>query len=295
MICAGIEAGGTKFVCGVGNSDGKVLDRVVIPTRDPERTLGEVVNYFVGIQKQHEIHGIGLASFGPLDLNPESPTYGFITSTPKQKWQYFNITGELERALNFTIPVDTDVNAAALAEYKWGVARGKQNVVYLTVGTGIGGGGLMDGQLLHGLLHPEMGHIRIRGAGLAKDDTGVCLFHKHCLEGLASGPAMQARWGIPPEDIPSDDPAWELEAKLLAEGIANIILILSPNIIVLGGGVMSQKRLFPMIREHVLRLLNGYIQHADLLENVDEYIVPPELGDNAGLLGAIALALAQEK
>jgi fructokinase len=295
MIYAGIEAGGTKFVCGIGSPGGEVLDRVVIPTRQPGETIDEVVDYFVEIRKRQDIGGIGLASFGPLDLNPGSPTYGFITSTPKLKWQHFDITGELGKALRCTIPVDTDVNAAALAEYKWGAARGKENVVYLTIGTGVGGGALMDGQLIHGLLHPEMGHVRIRGAGLDLEDAGICPFHKHCLEGLASGPAMHARWGILPEDLPPDHPAWKLEAQFLAEGLVNIILILSPNIIVVGGGVMSQERLFPMVRENVLGLLNGYIQSADLLENVDEYIVPPKLGDNAGLLGAIALALEQEE
>jgi fructokinase len=294
MLYAGIEAGGTKFVCGIGNSDGEVLDRVAIPTRDPQETIGEVVKYFAEIKKRHRFQGVGLASFGPLDLNPESPTYGFITSTPKLKWQHYDITGELERALSLTIHVDTDVNAAALAEYKWGAARGKENVVYLTIGTGIGGGGLIHGNLIHGLLHPEMGHMLIRGAGLAGEDMGVCPFHKHCFEGLASGPAMQARWGIPPEDIPSDHPAWDLEAKFLAEGVVNIILILSPNIVILGGGVMSHESLFPMIRENILALLNGYIQQAHLLEHIEEVIVPPGLGDDAGLLGAVALALEHE-
>jgi fructokinase len=291
MIYGGIEAGGTKFVCGIGNPDGEVLERVVIPTRDPEKTLGEVVDYFKEIEKRQKIHGIGLASFGPLDLDKDSPTYGYITSTPKLPWRHFNIKGELESVLNLTIPFDTDVNAAALAEYKWGAAQGKENVVYLTVGTGIGGGALVNGRLLHGLLHPEMGHILIRGDADSPEFSGVCPYHQHCLEGCASGPAMLSRWGIPPEDIPPDHPAWELEAQFLAEGLMNIILILSPNIIILGGGVMAQKSLFPMVRENVLRLLNGYIQNAVLLENIEEYIVPPKLGNNAGLLGAIALAL----
>jgi fructokinase len=295
MIYAGIEAGGTKFVCGIGNHEGEVLDRVVIPTREPGKTIAEVVDYFTEIKKTQDIRGVGLASFGPLDLDPTSSTYGFITSTPKRGWQYFDITGELEKALGCTIPVDTDVNAAALAEYKWGAARGKENVVYLTIGTGIGGGALVNGHLIHGLLHPEMGHVRIRADGLDVSDKGICPFHEYCLEGLASGPAMQARWSILPQEIPPDHPAWKLEAQFLAEGLTNIILILSPNIIILGGGIMSQESLFPLVRERVVNLLNGYIQHPDILENIDEYIIPPELGDNAGLLGAVALALGHSE
>jgi len=291
MLYGGIEAGGTKFVCGIGNPHGEVIDRVVISTTSPTETIEQVVNYFEDIQLQHALHGLGLASFGPIDLNPKSETYGFITSTPKLRWQYFDIKGELEDALGITIPCDTDVNAAALAEHRWGAAKGIENVVYITVGTGIGGGVMVNGRLIHGLLHPEIGHMRLRGNGDHSEFKGVCPFHDFCLEGLASGPAIKARWGQPAETLPSEHPAWHAEAEYLAEGIANIILMLSPEIIILGGGVMEQKFLFPMIHTHVLRLLNGYIQKRQVLEEIDQYIVPAQLGSHAGLLGAIALAI----
>lgn len=295
MLYGGIEAGGTKFVCGIGNPQGEVVDKLVIPTTAPKETLSKVVNYFAQVQSEHRLHGIGLASFGPLDLNPTSDTYGFITSTPKRKWQHVNIKGDLEKALNCEIPFDTDVNAAALAEHKWGAGINKNNVVYITVGTGIGGGALVNGQLLHGLLHPEMGHMRLGGNNAESEFTGICPFHEHCLEGLASGPAIKAQWGIPAEKLPDDHPAWEMEAKYLAEGITNIILILSPEIIILGGGVMQQKKLFPKIHKHVQALLNNYIQKPEIVENIEDYIVPAKLGRHAGLLGAIALALNERE
>ncbi len=291
MLYGGIEAGGTKFVCGIGNPQGEVLDKLVIPTTAPKETLSKVVEYFMQVQSEHSLNGLGLASFGPLDLNPHSDTYGFITSTPKQKWQHVNIKGELEKALNCEIYFDTDVNAAALAEHRWGAGIDKNNVVYITVGTGIGGGALVNGQLLHGLLHPEMGHMRLGENNAKSDFAGVCPFHKNCLEGLASGPAIEAQWGIPAEKLPDDHPAWEMEAKYLAEGIANIILILSPEIIILGGGVMRQRKLFPKIHKHVQALLNNYIQKPEIVENIEDYIVPAKLDKHAGLLGAIALAL----
>ena len=295
MFYGGIEAGGTKFVCGIGNPQGEVIDKLVIPTTAPKETLSKVVEYFMQVQSEHRLHGLGLASFGPLDLNPTSDTYGFITSTPKQKWQHVNIKGELEKALNCEIPIDTDVNAAALAEYRWGAGINKNNVVYITVGTGVGGGALVNGQLLHGLLHPEMGHMRLGENNAESEFTGICPFHEHCLEGLASGPAIEAQWGIPAEKLPDDHPAWEIEAKYLAEGITNIILILSPEIIILGGGVMQQKKLFPKIHKHVQALLNNYIQKPEIVEKIEDYIVPAKLGKHAGLLGAIALALVEEK
>ncbi|MBN1314109.1 MAG: ROK family protein, partial [Anaerolineales bacterium] len=287
----GIEAGGSKFVCGVGNRQGQVIDETVIPTTDPVSTIDQVVVYFQQFQSIHTLQAIGLASFGPIDLNPKSEHYGFITSTPKTRWQYFDIKGTLERALGFTIPCDTDVNAAVLAEHRWGAAMGVDNVVYMTVGTGIGGGVMVNGQLLHGLLHPELGHMRLRCNGDVSEFAGVCPFHDHCLEGLASGPAIKARWGREAHELPDDHPAWEIEARYLAEGVANVVLVLSPELVILGGGVMKRRFLFPMIHKNVLQLLNNYIQKPEILVKIDEYITPAKLNGHAGLLGAIALAI----
>jgi fructokinase len=291
MIYGGIEAGGSKFVCGIGDAQGHVLDQITIPTSEPEETIEEVLGYFQRIQQNQPLQRIGLASFGPIDLNPASKTHGYITSTPKQKWQYFDIKGRLENSLGFSIPFDTDVNAAALAEHLWGVAVELENVVYITVGTGIGGGAMVNGRLNHGLLHPEMGHIRLRAEGSDQGFKGICPFHDYCLEGLASGPAIKSRWGLPAEELPENHPAWLDEAGYLAEGIANIILVISPEIVVLGGGVMQQDFLFPMIQEIVQRQLNSYIQRSEIIDQIENYIVPAMLGKQAGLLGAIALAI----
>lgn len=291
MQFGGIEAGGTKFVCGIGTEEGKILDRFVTPTTEPGETLEQIIQFFNSSGKKDSLRGIGLATFGPIDLNPRSKTYGYITSTPKKRWQNFNIKGELERDLDFEIPFDTDVNGAVLAEHLWGGAKDIKNAVYITVGTGIGGGVMVNGELVHGLLHPELGHMRLRGNSSSSDFNGICPFHEYCLEGLASGPAIEARWGQPAVELDSTHPAWTAEAEYLAEGLVNIILVLSPERIILGGGVMQQEFLFPMIREKVQHLLNGYIYKPEILEDIDQYIIPPKLGNQAGLLGAIALAV----
>lgn len=289
MVIAGIEAGGTKFVCGVGTDQGEVLERASFPTTLPDETICQVVDYLVAMRTKYPWQSVGLASFGPIDLHPDSPTYGFITSTPKLAWQQTNIVGMLEQALGAHVCFETDVNAAALAEQRWGAARGKDNVVYITVGTGIGGGALINSKLVHGILHPEMGHMPIRSMS---DFQGICPFHKSCLEGLASGPAMQARWGMPADQLPPDHPAWQEEADHLAQGLVSIITILSPEIIVLGGGVMNQVHLLPLVHKAAQDLLNGYIDRPEVKENIERYIVPAGLGTNAGLLGAMALTLS---
>jgi fructokinase len=288
MVIAGIEAGGTKFVCGVGTDQGEVLERISFPTTLPGDTIRQAVEYLKSMRSKHPWQSIGLASFGPIDLHPDSSTYGFITSTPKLAWQQVDIVGVLEKALGTQVRFDTDVNAAALAEQRWGAARGKESVVYITVGTGIGGGALINGRVVHGILHPEMGHMPIRSMS---DFQGICPFHKSCLEGLASGPAMQARWGVPADQLPVGHPAWQEEADHIAQGLVSIITILSPEIIVLGGGVMNQVHLLPLVRKSVQELLNGYIDRPELNEKIDQYIVPAGLSSNAGLLGAMALTL----
>jgi fructokinase len=285
MILGAIEAGGTKFVCGIGNENGDIIEKISFPTTTPEETLQLVTDYF----KDKQIEALGVGSFGPIDLNQESSTYGFITSTPKKHWKNVNLLGELKKQLDVPMAFDTDVNAAALGELEWGAAKGLDSCIYMTVGTGIGVGAVSEGKVIHGMLHPEMGHILVRRH---EDDTykGNCPFHGDCLEGMASGPAIENRWGQKGVVLSANQQVWELEAYYLAQALVNYILVLSPKKMILGGGVMQQKQLFPIIIENVVNLLNGYIQHENLLVNIDDYIVPPELGDNAGLCGALALA-----
>jgi len=225
-----------------------------------------------------------------VELDRNAKHYGYITSTPKAGWQYADLAGAVGAALQVPIGFDTDVNAAALGEARWGAAQDVSSCVYLTIGTGVGGGAMMQGQLLHGLLHPEMGHIRVPHDHGADPFPGICPFHGDCLEGLASGPAMQARWGKPAVSLPSDHPAWQLEARYLALAAANFLFTLSPERIILGGGVMQQAQLYDMIRTELSAILNGYIRVPQLLERMDEYIVAPGLGGRAGVLGALALA-----
>ncbi|MGL4789526.1 MAG: ROK family protein [Cetobacterium sp.] len=286
MKLGAIEAGGTKFVCGIATENGEILERVSFATETPEITLQKVYDFF----KDKGVEAIGVGSFGPIDPNPESETYGYITKTPKKYWSDFNLIGELQKNLNVPMAFDTDVNGAALGEATWGAAKGLKNCLYLTIGTGIGGGLLASGKLVHGMLHPEMGHIFVRRH--AEDAyAGKCPFHHDCLEGLAAGPAIEERWGVKAYELPVDHKAWEIEAYYIAQALVNYILIASPEKIILGGGVMKQMQLFPLIRKNVKELLNNYVQTKEILENIDSYIVSPGLGDNAGLLGSIALAL----
>jgi fructokinase len=283
-----IEAGGTKFVCLVGTGPDDIHDQVRIPTTTPDATLGEAIEF---LRKRAPLQAVGIASFGPIDLRSGSPTYGFITSTPKPGWANVDIVGTVRRGLRVPVGFDTDVNAAALAEFRWGAAHGLDTFVYLTIGTGIGGGGMINGGLMHGLVHPEMGHIRIPHDLDADPFAGICPFHGDCFEGLASGPAMNARWLKAADDLPDDHPAWMLEARYLALALVNFICTLSPERIVLGGGVMSREHLFPLIRHEVSELLNHYVRADAIVRHLDQFIVPPCLGSNAGVLGALALAL----
>lgn len=290
-LWGGIEAGGTKFVCAVASGPETILAETRFPTTTPEETIGRAIAFF---REQRAAYGkldaVGIASFGPVDPNPASPAFGYITTTPKPGWAQCDFAGRVREALGVPVGFDTDVNGAALAEGRWGVARGLDTFVYLTVGTGIGGGAVVNGRLVHGMLHPEMGHVRVPHDPLRDPYPGCCPYHKDCLEGLASGPAIEARWGQRAESLPPDHPAWALEADYVAHGLVPQIYLLSPQRIILGGGVMEQPTLFPAIRERVLAILNGYIQSPLLLEGIDEYIVPPGLGNRAGVLGAIALA-----
>jgi fructokinase len=282
----GIEAGGTKFVCAVGTAPDDVRE-TRFPTTTPDESINRAIAFF---REQPRITAIGIASFGPIDLHPDSPTFGYITTTPKPGWANTDLAGAIKRALGVPVGFDTDVNVAALGEQRWGAAQGLDTFIYLTIGTGIGGGGMSSGKLLHGLIHPEMGHIRLPH-DLARDPfPGSCPYHGDCLEGLASGPALEKRWGVRAETLTPDHPAWKLEARYLALALVNFICTLSPQRVILGGGVMEQAQLFPLIRREVQQLLNGYVQSPVIIENIDAYIVPPGLGKRAGVLGAIALA-----
>ncbi len=285
----GIEAGGTKFVCAVGNPAGELTARVEFATTSPEETLERAAAFFREEGTRHSLDAIGIGSFGPVDLNPRSPTYGYITSTPKPGWANTEFAGAIERATGLKVGFDTDVNAAALGEARWGAARGLDTFLYFTVGTGFGGGGMAHGRLLHGLIHPEMGHIRVPRDAARDPYAGACPFHGDCLEGLVCGPAIEGRWGGRGETLPDDHPAWDLEARYLALAMVNFLCTLSPQRLILGGGVMRRGHLFPPIRRQVCALLNGYIRAPELIECIEEYIVPPALGDDAGVLGAIAL------
>jgi len=281
-----IEAGGTKFICGVGSGPDD-LETVQIPTTTPAATLDAALAFFRG---QGGIEAVGIASFGPVDLHRESPTYGRITSTPKLEWRDFDMVGRVREGLGVAVGFDTDVNGAALAEARWGAARGLTDFVYLTVGTGIGGGAMVNGRLLHGLVHPEMGHIRIPHDRASDPYAGGCPYHGDCLEGLAAGPTIQARWGVPAQELDADHAAWALEAHYLALGLATWVCTLSPERMVLGGGVMEQGHLFAKIRRELACLLGGYIQAPAITAGMDEFVVPPRLGSRAGVLGALVLA-----
>mgnify|MGYP001034243436 FL=1 len=290
-LYGGIEGGGTKFVCVVGGGPGDIRAETRFSTTTPVETLGQAIEFF---RQQQAVHGrlsaIGLACFGPLDPDPASPTYGCILPTPKPGWAGADVVGPLVEAFGVPVGFDTDVNGAALAEARWGAAQGCDPVLYLTIGTGIGGGALVNGKLLHGLIHPEMGHIFIPHDCQRDPFPGVCPFHGDCFEGLATGPSLKARWGQPAETLPPDHPAWDLEATYIAYALASYITTLSPQRIVIGGGVAQQSQLFPLIHHKVPAILNGYIQSPSILEHIQEYIVPPGLGGRAGVLGAIALA-----
>ncbi|GHU69595.1 putative fructokinase [Clostridia bacterium] len=285
-LLGAIEGGGTKMVCAVGFSDGRIIKRESFPTALPEGTLPKLVRFF----QNEGVTALGIGSFGPVDLREDSPTYGYITSTPKLTWIDTPFMPVLRDALNVPVGFETDVNMAAIGEHTLGAGRGLSNIVYVTVGTGIGAGIIVDGKPLHGLVHPEMGHLLLRpGVGETHPD-GFCPYHKGCLEGLACGPAIEQRWGKAARDLPPEHPAWELESDYLAQMCANLIFALSPERIILGGGVMHQAQLFDPIRRKTVNLLGGYVRSSRILADTAEYIVPPGLGDQSGIVGGLMLA-----
>lgn len=283
MRIGALEAGGTKMVCAIGNEKGEIFEKISIPTKTPETTMPEMIQWF----KAKKIEALGIGCFGPIDPDKDSSTYGYITSTPKLAWKDYNIVGAFEEQLCCPVGFDTDVNGSALGEVTFGQAKGKKNIVYLTVGTGIGAGVYAEGKLLHGMLHPEAGHILMRRR---EDDhyEGKCPYHKTCLEGLAAGPAIEERWGKKGIELQNRDEVWDLEAYYLAQALTDYILILAPQLIILGGGVMHQEQLFTRIRSYVKDMLNGYIKTKEL-EDIDHYIVPASLHDDQGIMGALEL------
>lgn len=286
-LFGGIEAGGTKFVLMVAADAEYILARKVIPTQEPQGTIQTALRFFEKVQNDTApLRAVGVASFGPLDLNPGSPQFGSITTTPKVAWRGFNWFTQVQSALHVPLKLDTDVNCAVLGEWRWGNAQGLKDFIYLTIGTGIGGGALLGGKVHHGYLHAEMGHMRVPHDRQADPFPGICPYHGDCLEGLASGPALAKRWEREPHLLPPDHPAWDLEATYLAFALVNLIYSFSPQRILLGGGVMKQLRLWEKLRSRVLDLLGGY-HH---IPPMDKFLLPPGLGDQSGVLGAIALA-----
>lgn len=289
-LYGGIEAGGTKIVCAIGSGPENIYDEVRFPTTTPGETINQCIEYFSTYLSNNELDSIGVGSFGPLDLRINSATYGYITFTTKLGWSNTNFLGKLKEKIKIPIVLDTDVNVAALGEYYWGAGKNTSDFVYLTIGTGIGGGAIVNNKLLHGFNHPEMGHLLIQKNNKNDSFSGNCNFHKNCLEGLASGPAIEKYWDKKAEYISKNHEAWDKQADYLAKAIMNYMLILAPKRIILGGGVMEQKQLFPIIQKKVKEYLNGYIHIPEIMDHLDDYIIPPQLGNKAGILGAIALA-----
>ena len=292
-LYGGIEGGGTKFNCVVGNGPENIITEARFPTTTPAETIGQVIEFFTPYLEK--LSGIGLGSLGPFDADPSSPTYGYITTTPKPHWGNTNVLGMLKEKINLPIAVDMDVAVAGLGEAKWGASKNDSHSLYLTIGTGIGGGYIMDGQPLRGLVSLEMGHIRIPHNFELDPFRGACPYHGDCFEGLAAGPAVEKRLGQRGETISDDHPFWEIEADYIASALVNYILTLAPQRIIIGGGVMQKSSMFPSVRAKVQGLLNQYVPHDMLTKNIDEYIVPPALGGRAGMLGAIALIMDSGK
>ena len=288
-VYGGIETGGSKWRCAVGTGPEDVRAAVTIPTTTPADTISAAVAFF---EREGPVEAIGIGSFGPIDRRVGSPTWGYVTTTPKPGWANTDVGQEVRRRLSVAVAFDTDVNAAALGEWRWGAAQGLDTFCYITVGTGIGGGGMARGRLLHGLVHPEFGHVRIPHDRDADPFPGVCPYHGDCLEGLASAVAIERRWGRPAHELDGDARVWELEALYLALGLVSVICVLSPERIVLGGGVMLQPRLLTLVEREVSRLMNGYV--ANTVAG-DGYLTLPALGVRSGVLGAIALAETTEE
>lgn len=284
MRLGGIELGGTKMVCAIIDEKANILDRFVVPTTTPNKTLNTLVDYF----KDKNIDSLGIGSFGPIDLNKNSKTYGYITTTPKPHWANVDVVGAF-KSLNIPIGFDTDVNAACLGEVAYGAGKNLDSVIYGTIGTGIGFGVYLEGKLIHGLMHTETGHMLLSKHEKDKDFNGPCPYHGNCFETLASGPSIEKRWGKKGEELIKNKEVWELEAYYIGQALCNCIVCYSPKKIILGGGVMHNEELFKLIRKETLNNLNGYIKKDEILNDIDNYIVSPKLKDNAGIIGCAQL------
>ena len=291
-VYGAVEAGGTKFVCAIGDEGGRILQEERFPTQDSASTLARMRSFLRrGAEEFGALSAIGVGSFGPVQLDQGSSHYGYITRTPKAGWSGTDMIGGLAREFSCAVGFDTDVNAAALAEHRWGAAQNVQNLVYLTVGTGIGGGALVNGKPIHGMMHPEIGHLYPRRHALDRGFAGICPFHGDCMEGVASGPAIQARSGGSLQELDTAHVQWEIEADYLGQLCAQLVVTLSPQRIVMGGGVMNQVGLLGPIRHRMRHWLAGYIDRSELLSDDSSFLVTPGLGGRAGVLGAMVLAI----
>jgi len=291
-LIVAIEGGGTKFVCGIGSDPHHLLETVRIDTTTPSETLENVSHWISRMKVAHgPISAIGIGTFGPVDLNKASETYGYITTTPKPHWHQTDVVTFFKNRFKVPVGFDTDVNAAVLAEYLWGAGQGMDPLIYITVGTGVGGGVLVNGQLLHGILHPEIGHLIVPPPfnSQAIQREGQCPFHKSCVEGYVCGPSIAKRWGVKADALPPDHPAWEEIADVMGFALMNLTLTLAPKRIILGGGVMQQPHLIPLIQGQLMHHMNGYLAVAELGHDIERFVVPPGLGGRSGLLGAMAL------
>ncbi len=280
-----LEAGGTKMVMAICDTDGNIISRKIIPTKSPDETLPEMISYY----KSYDISALGIATFGPVDLNKNSSTYGNILMTPKTKWVNYPLLSTFQNSLHIPMLIDTDVNGSCLGEVTYGDSKGLTDVIYITIGTGIGAGIISGGNMIHGMMHPEAGHIPVTPRS-ADPGKCICPYHTNCLEGLASGPSIEKRWGLTADKLLDRDEVWELEADYISDALVSFIMTLSPQRIILGGGVMHVDALFPLIRTKVKEKLNGYIRSHEL-EDMDSYITPPSLKDDQGILGALRLAI----
>jgi fructokinase len=284
-----IEAGGTKFNCAIADENRNLLVQDRFDTSTPNETITAVINFFVQQKAQgYHFEKLGLACFGPLDLNPHSASFGNITSTPKPHWSNVDIKQQLEKALNCSVAIDTDVNAAALAEYKWGASQHSDVNVYVTVGTGVGGGVVINGKTLKGLVHPELGHMLISGV---TEIEGVCPFHGNCVEGLAAGKSMAKIWQQPAQNLSEDHQAWDIEAKVLGKLCHNLMVSFSPQSIVFGGGVMSKNGLLAKTIEYAEQSLKDYVVFPVGHRGLKQIITLPGLDTHSGIFGALALLL----
>lgn len=293
-LIVAIEGGGTKFFCGIGTGPDNILDTARFATTTPHETLENVSHWISKMKVTHgPIAAIGIGTFGPVDLNPDSDTYGYITTTPKPHWPQTDVVTFFKHRFKVPVGFDTDVNAAVLAEHLWGAGQGLDPLIYITVGTGVGGGVYVNGHLLHGLLHPEIGHLIVPAPtnSQAIQREGQCPYHFSCVEGYVCGPSIAKRWGVKADALPPDHVAWEEVADVMGYALMNLTLTLSPKRIILGGGVMQQPHLIPLIRGRLKHHMNGYLSVAALSHDLDKFVVPPGLGTNSGLFGSLALGL----